>query len=62
MPLYMDRHDIRGATAKDVAQTHDRDLGVQDRHFCKALTYWYDEDRGTAFCPVEAPSESNVHE
>ena len=62
MPLFMDRHDIRGSTAKDVAQAHERDLQVQDRHFCKALTYWYDEPRGTAFCLIEAPSESAVRE
>ena len=62
MPLYMDRHDIRGSTAKDVAQAHDSDLEIQDRHFCKALTYWYDEERGTAFCLIEAPSESAVRE
>ena len=62
MPLYMDRHEIRGSTAKDVAQAHDRDLEIQDRHFCKALTYWYDEDRGTAFCLIEAPSESAVRD
>ena len=62
MPLFMDRHDIRGSTAKDVAQAHERDLEIQDRHFCKALTYWYDEPRGTAFCLIEAPSESAVRE
>ena len=62
MPLFMDRHDIRGSTAKDVAQAHERDLEVQNRHFCKALTYWYDEPRGTAFCLIEAPSESAVRE
>lgn len=62
MPLFMDRHDILGSTAKDVAQAHDSDLQVQDRHFCKAITYWYDEPRGTAFCLIEAPSESAVRE
>jgi class 3 adenylate cyclase len=62
MPLFMDRHDIRGSTAKDVAQAHHSDLEVQARHFCKALTYWYDEPRGTAFCLVEAPSETAVRE
>ena len=60
MPLFMDRHDIRGSTAKEGAQAHDSDLKVQARHFCKALTYWYDEHRGAAFCLIEAPSEAAV--
>ena len=60
MPLFMDRHDIRGATAEGVAQAHHSDLEVQARHFCKALTYWYDESRGTVFCLVEAPSADAV--
>ena len=62
MPLFMDRHDIRGSTAEDVAQAHQSDLEVQTRHFCKALTYWYDESSGTAFCLVEAPSAAAVRE
>jgi len=62
MPLYMDRHDIRGSTAEEVARAHQKDLEVQARHFCKALTYWYDEPRGTAFCLVESPSETAVRE
>ena len=62
MPLFMDRHDIRGSTAEEVAQAHLSDIKVQARHFCKALTYWYDESRGTAFCLVEAPSVTAVRD
>ena len=62
MPLYMDRHDIREATADEVASAHKSDLEIQERHSCKALTYWYDEYRGTAFCLIEAPSATAVHE
>lgn len=62
MPLFMDRHDISGSTAADVAQAHSRDIEVQASHSCKALTYWFDEARGTAFCLVEAPSASAVRE
>lgn len=42
MPLFMDRHDIRGSTAEDVAQAHQSNLEVQTRYFCKAITYWYE--------------------
>jgi len=62
MPLFMDRHDIRDATAEDVAAAHHQDLAVQGRHSCRALTYWYDESRGAAFCLVEAPSAAAVQE
>ncbi|MBE0642980.1 MAG: DUF4242 domain-containing protein [Bacteroidetes bacterium] len=62
MPIYMDRHDVPGATAADVAQAHQEDLKIQDRFGCRALTYWFDEMRGTAFCLVEAPNERAVHE
>ncbi len=60
MPLFMDRHDIRNATAEAVAAAHQRDLIVQASHACKALTYWFDEDRGTAFCLIEGPTEAAV--
>lgn len=62
MPLFMDRHYIRGATAEEVARAHQRDLEVQSRHACKALTYWYDEARGAAFCLVESPSANAVRQ
>ena len=58
----MDRHDIQGSTAEEAAKAHQSDLAVQARHHCRALTYWYDEPRGTAFCLVEAPSEMSVRD
>ncbi len=62
MPLFMDRHDIREATSKEVAQAHQKDLECQSKHHCKALTYWHDEKRGLAFCLIEAPSAAAVRE
>lgn len=60
MPIYMDRHDVSGVTAKDVAEVHQLDLKIQDKFKCKGLTYWFDEERGTAFCLVEAPNKGAV--
>ena len=58
MPIYMDRHDVSAeVTAEHVAHLHQQDLNVQDKHHCKALTYWFDDDRKTAFCLVEAPNK-----
>jgi len=60
MPIFMDRHDIPGLTAMDVAEGHKQDLLIQDRYDCRALTYWFDEKRGTAFCLIEAPKKEAV--
>lgn len=60
MPFFLDRHDLRLVTAEAVAAAHQQDLEVQARHACKALTYWFDEERQTAFCLIEAPTEAAV--
>ena len=38
MPIYMDRHDMEGATAKAVADAHLKDLKLQDKYGVKLLT------------------------
>jgi hypothetical protein len=58
MPIFMDRHDLRGLKRADVAEAHRRDLEVQDRHGVKYMAYWYDEGNGAAFCLVHAPDEA----
>jgi len=60
MPIYMDRHDMEGATAKAVADAHQKDLKLQDKYGVKMLTYWFDESRGSAFCLVDAPDKEKV--
>lgn len=55
MPIYMDRHDVSDeVTAKHVAELHQEDLKIQHKHNCKGLTYWFDEERKTAFCLIDA--------
>src|ERR1051325_10615458 len=60
MPIFMDRHDMRGATAETVAEAHRRDLEVQEKYGVKYMTYWYDEARGIGFCLVEAPDAATA--
>ncbi|RTE52311.1 DUF4242 domain-containing protein [Arenibacter aquaticus] len=60
MPLFMDRHYIKGATSEEVAKAHHEDMKIQSKYHCKALTYWHDEVKGVAFCLIEAPSASAV--
>jgi len=55
MPTYMDRHDLPQITAEELAQAHVADLGVQDAHGVRLLTYWFDPSRGSIFCLAEAP-------
>jgi class 3 adenylate cyclase len=57
MPLYMDRHEIEGVTAEAVAEAHEKDLAVQDKHGVKYHNYWCDHSRGCVFCLVEAPNK-----
>jgi len=60
MPIFMDRHDLTGTTAAEIAEAHRRDLAIQDRYGVKFLTYWFDEQRGTTFCLVEAPDKETA--
>jgi len=55
MPMYMDRHDFVDVTAGDIAEAHVADVDMQDQYGVEYLTYWFDPDRGAAFCLVDAP-------
>ena len=55
MPIFLDRHDLSGLTATDIAEAHRKDLEVQGRYGVKFLTYWFDQGRGNAFCLIDAP-------
>lgn len=62
MPIFMDRHDISGVSAMDLAEAHQADLKVQSKHACNCFTYWFDEPRGTVFCLIEAPTAAAVRD
>lgn len=63
MPIYMDRHDVsETVTAENMAQLHQQDLKIQDNYSCRGMTYWFDGERHTAFCLIEAPSKDAVME
>lgn len=64
MPLYMDRHDLPGATPDQVAQAHGQDLEAAAEHGVQLLAYWFDADREMAFCfarAAEADDLAAVH-
>jgi class 3 adenylate cyclase len=56
----MDRHEFVGLTAQAAAAAHLKDLEVQDRFGVRFLTYWFDEERQTAFCLAKAPDADAV--
>jgi class 3 adenylate cyclase len=60
MPIFMDRHDLRGATAADVAEAHRKDLEIQDQYGVQFLTYWFDQARGTTFCLINSPDRETA--
>ncbi len=60
MPLFIDRHELTGATAADLAAAHAADLEVQDRYGVQYLTYWFDYERQRAFCLASGPDRDSV--
>jgi class 3 adenylate cyclase len=56
MPLFMDRHDVPGVTAEQVAQAHTADLEMGAKFGVQFLAYWFDADQGEAFCLAKAPT------
>ena len=46
VPIFLDRHDLSGLTASDIAEAHRKDLEVQEQYGVRFLTYWFDESRG----------------
>ncbi len=60
MPIYMDRHIVPGIEAKHAAEAHREDLKIQEEFGCRCMTYWVDEERGSAFCLIDAPDIESV--
>ena len=60
MALYMDRHDVRGITAEQVAQAHLMDVAASSRHGVEFLSYWLDAANNAAFCLAKAPSPGEM--
>lgn len=42
-------------TSADIAEAHRKDLEVQSRYGVRFLTYWFDAERGSGFCLIDAP-------
>ena len=60
MPLFMDRHDLPGATAEEVAVAHAKDLAPSAKHGVKVISYWFDPDTASVFCFAKAPKKEDL--
>jgi hypothetical protein len=60
VPIYIDRHDVPGASPEQVATAHLLDLEVQDKHGVRYHTYWFDPEKGSVFCLAEGPNKQAV--
>ena len=60
MPIFLDRHDMVEQTAEETALLHLEDLKIQDHYGVKFITYWYDAERKTTFCLVDAPDKETA--
>lgn len=60
MPIFLDRHDMVEQSAEETAKLHIEDLKIQDIYGVKFLTYWYDAERRTTFCLVDAPDKETA--
>jgi hypothetical protein len=62
MPLFMDVHTLEGGVSgKDVAEAHQKDVEIQEKHGVNYKSYWVDENAGKIFCLVEAPDADAAH-
>jgi class 3 adenylate cyclase len=62
MPFFMDIHrGLDGASPEDVLKAHDEDLAVQGKYNVLYHKYWYDPEKGTVFCFMEAPDSEACH-
>jgi class 3 adenylate cyclase len=64
MPMYMDIHEVAGATPEALQTCHFADLKVQDKYDVTYHKYWLNESQGKVFCLCTAPNAeaaTNVH-
>jgi class 3 adenylate cyclase len=56
----MDRHDVPGVTAEEVAQAHLSEPGMEAKYGVQFLAYWFDADHGEVFCLAKSPASETL--
>jgi class 3 adenylate cyclase len=62
MPLFIDVHELSGATTEEVAAAHVRDAAIQGDYGVSYKKWWLNPARGKLFCLCEAPSAQAAEE
>jgi class 3 adenylate cyclase len=60
MALFLDRHDVPGASPIDIAAAHELDVAVQEKYKVRYVTYWFDDAAATVFCLAEGPDRESL--
>lgn len=55
MPIFLDRHTELGVTPEELFEAHLADIEAQEKFGVKYLSYWFDYDKKSAYCLVDAP-------
>jgi class 3 adenylate cyclase len=56
IPLFIDIHEVTGATPEEIADAHVKDVAIQGDYGVTYVKYWMNEARGKVFCLCTAPS------
>jgi len=63
MPLFMDIHkNVKDTTPQDVAAAHHLDVEAQGAYGVKYLRWWFNQELGSLYCLVDAPSAQAAKE
>jgi len=62
MPLYLDRHDVPGASREETARAHAADLAISGEYGVEFLSYWHDPELEHVFCFARAARAEAVTE
>src|ERR1700684_3206661 len=60
MPLYMDIHEVDGASPEDLAAAHEADVKIQDKYGVEYHRYWFNREKGKVFCICSAPDKESA--
>jgi class 3 adenylate cyclase len=61
MPVFMDIHEVHGATPEDIAKAHYADVNTQESFGVEYVKYWFNEDKGKVFCLCHAPDAESAN-
>jgi hypothetical protein len=50
IPLFIDIHEVTGATPEEIADAHVKDVAIQGDYGVTYVKYWMNEARGKVFC------------